>query len=423
MEAQGRLSRADEFMDLPEALITRILCHSAPKDISSTSKTCKYLNKLINSPEFQKVYQVSRHKRGCIITDNYGSECPEPLLYIYDIISLQWSTIAVAKLCPSMLNPKMVSASGGLILFLANKRRSCDDGRGLSEQRKELVVVQLFTKGTIILPDPPSPVVLSSEIANNCLIEIVVDDMGSSYKVILFAPILMKEVFWVYDSCTPAWKQVTLSDTGFPLRGLNRIVSRRSVLYRGVLYWLIVGLTGASYLIFYDTQCDALRRPILCFSRAETSSLCGIAVCGGKVIRVSKYSRGESGLSVSQLNEENCDDWEPLFESSVPNIGCDVFCETGLGMAVCSSAEEENMFWMLCLVSKEKEIYGHKMLGRHMWLFACNRRDGNWQQLSPCTTGECDDKYHSGVTNGIFHRPLSQAKWMNFKFSGPIGPI
>ena len=50
--------------------------------------------------------------------------------------------------------------------------------------------------------------------------------MHSSYIVILFAPTPIKEVFWVYDSCTLAWKVVILWDNGVPFDGMNQITSR-----------------------------------------------------------------------------------------------------------------------------------------------------------------------------------------------------
>ena len=52
------------------------------------------------------------------------------------------------------------------------------------------------------------------------------DDIGFLYTIILFALIPVKEVFWVYDSCTPSWKVVILWDNGVPFNGMNQIMSR-----------------------------------------------------------------------------------------------------------------------------------------------------------------------------------------------------
>ena len=204
------------------------------------------------------------------------------------------------------------------------------------------------------------------------------------------------------------------------------IISSRGVVYSGILCWLILVNLDASFLIFYDIARDCLNRETLHFSDSETRGMCGIAVCGGHLVKISR--RTEGIISFPKLNvykfNGDLNDWECDHRIRIPALGWDpVFLNMMIGhiTVACSGEEEEDIMWALCLVTEAKFIHGRNILQRHVELFKCDNRKDVWNRLTPLENiDEPDEKWPSPMQSLITHHPLSQARLMLLQFTTAV---
>ena len=100
----------------------------------------------------------------------------------------------------------------------------------------------------------------------------------------------MNTVF-IYHGSLQYWRTIEIPKI-LPLDqiGPTSIISSRGVVYSGIMCWLILVDLDASFLIFYDIAHDCLIRETLHFSDSETRGLCGIAVCGGRLVKISRQT-------------------------------------------------------------------------------------------------------------------------------------
>jgi len=108
----------------------------------------------------------------------------------------------------------------------------------------------------------------------------------------------------------------------------------RGVVYQSILCWLILIDLDASFLIFYDTERDALIRETLHISEAETRGLCGIAVCGDHIVKIWRQTEGIISypeLNVSMLGGDS-GQWELDHTVRLSALGWDLVCLKGSGL-------------------------------------------------------------------------------------------
>ena len=161
----------------------------------------------------------------------------------------------------------------------------------------------------------------------------VSDNSGSSYKVIILSFEALNTVF-IYHGSLQYWRTIEIpeilpSDQIGPVS----IISSRGVVYSSILCWLILVDLDASFLIFYDIAGDCLIRETLHFSNYKARGLCGIAVCGGRLVKISRRTEGIISfpeLNVYKFNGDSndwkCDHrvrllalgWDPVFLKMMP---------------------------------------------------------------------------------------------------------
>eukprot|EP01018_Ginkgo_biloba_P034205 Gb_23032 [translate_table: standard] len=414
-----------KFLDLDDDILRQILIRLPLCTLFPASTTCSTLKRIISSPDFLKDYD-KRNNEGWIVTDNNSSDS-DPALFFYQISSNRWRSIPFNAICPDdpPLYPRLLSASGGLMLFLGHTK----DRNGMSLRRQVLLVVNPLTRHSRRLPDPP--VLLEPDQESPNCIEMVTDSPISNYKVIILNLHQNNGVF-VYKSCDQAWSSVHIPNIfpvpgGISYRPSFRVCSRSAV-HNGILYWLIIIDLIFSYLVFYDIQRDALHRETI---RVEgTRCLCGVAVPkSGDIVRVSKddpLSAQSPQLKLFKLDVES-GTWDIVRNRFAPNLRWDksswAIC-TGHTMVACSN-EEEDAIWVVSLVNNTKVVYGKRMIGRHMEIMSYNFRSRRWTQPTPCCLHEPDEKALKKLRPTvlgyvIYPRTLSQAKWIALKFTANV---
>ncbi|GLJ17830.1 hypothetical protein SUGI_0311850 [Cryptomeria japonica] len=381
------------LIDLPDHIISKILCSLSPESVSCASKSCSTLHKIINSADFYNAY-VPPH--GWIVADCAGAEC-DPALLFYNTSSNVWRPMAIPDICRDhvLCNPRMVSASGGLILFEATIESPCFEpvltsNRGHKGKQmvtgSTLVVVNPLTKQSRRLPDPP--VRLISE--NQCM-EMV--SLGVSYKVILFTTRIPNSIF-VYDSTVQIWKRVDMSDPIIPSCGTTTVHSSTGVVYRGFLFWLISIHPFASYLVFYDIKRDRVKRKT-CFS--EKVYVIGVQSFG--IVGVTKQGLCRLDLNRLRWVDLSASDWGQVLGRY---MNVDFVC----------SSEEDDLIWILSLDNGRSAgnfQFRGWTLRKHMDLISYQFCSRSWRRLCPCFV-------QSDSPIAALPRVISNAKWTKWRF-------